>query len=52
VRDFEGRTGRQNLVDGIPLDFAIAAGGFGFFGLGQQAAGHAYRLGQQPKEEG
>ena len=44
---FEGRTGRQNLVDGIPLDFAIAAGGFGlgFFGLGKQAAGHAYAVG-------
>ena len=44
---FEGRTGRQNLVDGSPLDFAIAAGGFGlgFFGLGKQAAGHAYAVG-------
>jgi len=44
---FEGRTGKENLVDGIPLDFAIAAGGFGlgFFGLGKQAAGHAYAVG-------
>jgi hypothetical protein len=44
---FEGRTGKENLVDGIPLDFAIAAGGFGlgFFGLGKQSAGHAYAVG-------
>lgn len=44
---YEGRTGKQNLVDGIPLDFAIAAGGFGlgFFGLGKQSAGHAYAVG-------
>ena len=44
---YEGRTGKENLVDGIPLDFAIAAGGFGlgFFGLGKQTSGHAYAVG-------
>ncbi len=44
---FEGRTGKENLVDGIPLDFAVAATGFGlgFFGLGKQTASHAYAVG-------
>jgi hypothetical protein len=44
---YEGRTGKQNLVDGIPLDFAVAAAGFGmgFFGLSKGQAGHAYAVG-------
>lgn len=44
---YEGRTGKDHLVDGIGLDFAIAAGGFGlgFFGLSKQMAGHAYAVG-------
>jgi len=44
---YEGRTGKENLVDGIPVDFAIAAAGFGlgFFGLSKQSAGHAYAVG-------
>jgi hypothetical protein len=44
---YEGRTGKQNLIDGIPLDFAVAAAGFGlgFFGLSKNQAGHAYAVG-------
>ncbi len=44
---YEGRTGKENLIDGIPLDFAIAAAGFGvgFFGLSKNTAGHAYAVG-------
>jgi hypothetical protein len=44
---YEGRTGKQNLVDGIPLDFAVAAAGFGlgFFGLSKNQASHAYAVG-------
>ena len=44
---YEGRTGKENLVDRIPVDFAIAAAGFGlgFFGLSKQSAGHAYAVG-------
>ena len=44
---FEGRTGRENLVDGIPLDFAVAAAayGIGFFGVGRDLSKHLYAIG-------
>lgn len=44
---YEGRTGKENLFDGIPLDFAVgaAAYAFGFFGLKPKQAGLAYAAG-------
>lgn len=45
---YESKTGKTTLIDGIPLDFSIAAVGFGlgfFGGLGKQLTPYAYAAG-------
>lgn len=44
---YEGRVGKETLVDGITLDFGVAAAAFAaaFFGLGPKYAPHAYAIG-------
>jgi hypothetical protein len=44
---YEGRTGKENLFDGIPMDFAVGAlaYGVGFFGMKSKTAGYLYAAG-------
>lgn len=45
---YESKTGKTTLIDGIPLDFSLAAAGFGlgfFGGLGKQLTPYAYAVG-------
>ncbi len=44
---YEGATGKDTLLDGIPLDLIVAGVGFGvgFFGVGEETAKHFYSVG-------